>query len=61
LPASVLGGLAPTAGFAPLRVAAALKVAAAVLAGVRPGESVVTTGSHALKSEMLKDRIAGED
>jgi cobalt-zinc-cadmium efflux system membrane fusion protein len=32
-----------------------------VLEGVRPGEEVVTTGSHVLRSEMLKDRIQGDD
>jgi cobalt-zinc-cadmium efflux system membrane fusion protein len=32
-----------------------------VLEGVRPGDEVVTTGSHVLRSEMLKDRIGGED
>jgi len=33
-----------------------------ILAGVVPGEMVVTTGSHVLKSELLKDRIgAGDD
>jgi cobalt-zinc-cadmium efflux system membrane fusion protein len=29
--------------------------------GVQPGEAVVTAGSHALKSELLKDRIGGEE
>jgi cobalt-zinc-cadmium efflux system membrane fusion protein len=29
--------------------------------GVHPGETVVTTGSHMLKSELLKERIAGDD
>jgi cobalt-zinc-cadmium efflux system membrane fusion protein len=32
-----------------------------VLEGAQPGEKVVTTGSHVLRSEMLKDRIGGED
>jgi cobalt-zinc-cadmium efflux system membrane fusion protein len=32
------------------------------VSGVEPGERVVTTGSHVLKSELLKDKIsAGED
>jgi cobalt-zinc-cadmium efflux system membrane fusion protein len=30
-----------------------------LLSGVVPGELVVTTGSHVLKSELLKDRIGG--
>jgi membrane fusion protein, heavy metal efflux system len=29
--------------------------------GVKPGEAVVTTGSHELKSELLKERIAAGD
>ena len=28
--------------------------------GIRPGEEVVTTGSFMLKSELLKERIAGD-
>jgi cobalt-zinc-cadmium efflux system membrane fusion protein len=32
-----------------------------VLTGVQPGEEVVTTGSHVLRSEMNSDRIAGGD
>ena len=32
-----------------------------VLTGVQPGEEVVTTGSHVLRSEMLKERIGGEE
>ena len=32
-----------------------------ILKGVSAGEEVVTTGSHALKSEILKARIGGED
>lgn len=32
-----------------------------ILAGVQPGETVVTTGSHALKSELFKGRIGGEE
>jgi cobalt-zinc-cadmium efflux system membrane fusion protein len=31
------------------------------VSGVRPGEQVVTAGSHALKSELLKERIGGGD
>jgi cobalt-zinc-cadmium efflux system membrane fusion protein len=30
------------------------------VSGVKPGEAVVTTGSHELKSELLKERIAGD-
>jgi hypothetical protein len=29
--------------------------------GVEEGETVVTVGSHALKSELLKERIAAGD
>jgi multidrug efflux pump subunit AcrA (membrane-fusion protein) len=32
-----------------------------VLEGVQPGDEVVTTGSHVLRSEMLKDRIGGDE
>jgi cobalt-zinc-cadmium efflux system membrane fusion protein len=32
-----------------------------VLEGVGPGEEVVTTGSHVLRSEMLKERIGGDE
>jgi cobalt-zinc-cadmium efflux system membrane fusion protein len=32
-----------------------------ILSGVRPGEDVVTEGSHVLKSEMLKHLIASEE
>jgi hypothetical protein len=31
------------------------------VAGVRPGEEVVTAGSHALKSELLRDQIESGD
>jgi cobalt-zinc-cadmium efflux system membrane fusion protein len=31
------------------------------ISGVRAGEEVVTTGSFVLKSELLKDRITGDD
>jgi cobalt-zinc-cadmium efflux system membrane fusion protein len=31
------------------------------VSGVRPGEEVVTTGSFALKSELLRERITGGD
>jgi Cu(I)/Ag(I) efflux system membrane fusion protein len=32
-----------------------------ILSGVRPGEEVVTTGSHVLNSVRLKHRIGGDD
>ncbi len=32
-----------------------------IASGLRVGEAVVVRGSHVLKSEMLKDRIAGDD
>jgi cobalt-zinc-cadmium efflux system membrane fusion protein len=32
-----------------------------ILTGVQPGDVVVTTGSHALKSELLKSRLGSED
>jgi membrane fusion protein, heavy metal efflux system len=32
-----------------------------VISGIRPGDEVVTTGSFALKSELLKERIKGGD
>ena len=32
-----------------------------ILVGVRPGEVVVTTGSHVLKSDILKNRLGGAD
>ena len=32
-----------------------------IVSGVKVGEAVVVRGSHVLKSEMLKDRIAGDD
>jgi cobalt-zinc-cadmium efflux system membrane fusion protein len=31
------------------------------VSGVEPGEAVVTTGSHVLKSELLKDKISGSE
>jgi cobalt-zinc-cadmium efflux system membrane fusion protein len=61
LATGALGGLLSPDGYGALRVAAGLKVGATVLAGVRRGESVVTTGSHALNAEVQKDRIAGEE
>jgi RND family efflux transporter MFP subunit len=45
----------------PLVAACTLRAADAAFAGVRPGEVVVTTGSHVLNSELLKSRIGGED
>lgn len=38
-----------------------LPAAGSALVPVGPGEKVITTGSHVLKSEMLKSRIGGED
>jgi cobalt-zinc-cadmium efflux system membrane fusion protein len=40
---------------------AALPASERAFQHVRAGEKVVTTGSHVLKSEMLKSRIGGED
>jgi cobalt-zinc-cadmium efflux system membrane fusion protein len=58
---ALAGLLAAPSGQGPLLTATTSPFAAAVLQGVRRGEAVVTTGSHALKSEMLKDRIVGEE
>jgi len=32
-----------------------------ILSGVNPGEQVVTTGSHVLKTELFKDRLGKDD
>jgi membrane fusion protein, heavy metal efflux system len=57
--ASLVGGFASSNG--PLPGLASLAVRRRMLREVRPGERVVTTGSHVLKSELLKNRIGGED
>jgi cobalt-zinc-cadmium efflux system membrane fusion protein len=57
--AAAAGGFASPSG--PLAAFVALPVNDRVLREVRPGEQVVTTGSHVLKSELLKARISGED
>jgi cobalt-zinc-cadmium efflux system membrane fusion protein len=59
LGASLVGSLATNLG--PLPAVAALPANARLFQAVRSGEEVVTTGSHVLKSEMLKHRIGGED
>lgn len=46
---------------APLVGTTVLPVSEAVLQRVGPGAVVVTTGSHALKAELLKDRIGGAE
>jgi cobalt-zinc-cadmium efflux system membrane fusion protein len=55
------GLLASPGGHGALLAASALPSQRGVLAGVAPGEAVVTVGSHALKSEMVKERIGGEE
>jgi membrane fusion protein, heavy metal efflux system len=59
--ASSVSLLASPGGAGPLLAASALFSDSAALEGVRPGDEVVTTGSHVLRSEMLKERIGGED
>jgi cobalt-zinc-cadmium efflux system membrane fusion protein len=59
LGASLAGSFATNLG--PLPALAALPASSRLLQDVRAGEKVVTTGSHVLKSEMLKHRIGGED
>jgi cobalt-zinc-cadmium efflux system membrane fusion protein len=56
LAASLAGGFAG----GPLPGLAGLPLSRRALREVRKGERVVTTGSHVLKSEMLKGRIGGE-
>jgi cobalt-zinc-cadmium efflux system membrane fusion protein len=57
---STLGLAGSPAGAAPLLAASAL-LPARHLSGVQPGEEVASSGSHVLKSEMLKGRITGGD
>jgi hypothetical protein len=57
--AGTVGLLAAPAG--PVQAAGALLAGADLFGGLRPGDRVVTTGSHVLKSELLKDRIGGEE
>lgn len=45
----------------PLTALTWVPAAGGALVPVAPGEKVVTTGSHVLKSEMLKSRIGGDD
>ncbi len=52
------GQLASSGGMAPLNAAATLQL---TRFGVAPGEEVATTGSHALKAELFKDRIGAAD
>ncbi len=60
-PRVVLAAGLPGQALAPWSALGWLRGAQEVLVPVAPGERVVTTGSHVLKSEMLKSRIAGED
>jgi cobalt-zinc-cadmium efflux system membrane fusion protein len=48
-------------GTSPVATVCAVRAADAAFEGVRPGEAVVTSGSHVLNSELLKHRIGGED
>jgi cobalt-zinc-cadmium efflux system membrane fusion protein len=59
LGASLAGTAALPAG--PLPFLASLPISRRMLLHVRPGDRVVTTGSHVLKCEMHKDRISGDD
>jgi hypothetical protein len=49
------------AGLAGSPTSLGLVAAEGFLVPVASGEKVVTTGSHVLKSEMLKSRIGGDD
>lgn len=56
-PRVVLGAGLPGRVLAPLAAVGWLRAAEGFLVPVAPGEKVATTGSHVLKSEMLKARI----
>jgi cobalt-zinc-cadmium efflux system membrane fusion protein len=56
---ALAGGFGTNLG--PLPALAALPASRCLLLDVQAGDEVVTTGSHVLKSEMLKHRIGGED
>jgi cobalt-zinc-cadmium efflux system membrane fusion protein len=59
--ASRLGLLAAPAGQGPLLEATTFLPRRERLSDLQPGQEVAATGSHALKSELFKDRIAGGD
>jgi cobalt-zinc-cadmium efflux system membrane fusion protein len=59
LPAQTAGLLAAPGGS--LGAVCAWQMVEPLLTPIRRGESVVTTGSHALRSELLKSRISGEE
>ena len=59
LGASLAGSFSSSLG--PLPALAAVPMTRRVLREVRPGEHVVTTGSHVLKNELFKSRIGSED
>jgi cobalt-zinc-cadmium efflux system membrane fusion protein len=61
LAASVAGQLASPLAGSPLLAAAGLWAAAPAYDEVEEGDPVVTSGSHVLKSEMLKDRISNSE
>ncbi len=59
IPAGLAGALAGPVD--PLHAALGLHFTAPLLTTPRPGDPVVTTGSHVLRAELLKSRIGGED
>jgi multidrug efflux pump subunit AcrA (membrane-fusion protein) len=60
-PAAALGLLASPGGGGPLQALAALPAQESTFRGPGAEDFVATTGSQVLKSELLKDRIGGED